>query len=164
MRYVLLRSCMARERPPTNREFGELVRQRRMQRGWTTRQLADKVGVKNPTISRLERGASPRPALRAKLTELLDLDAVRARHSAAHRGAHAPPGPRPTGWPAATLADARAKITEALELLVQVHQESGGVLTHASEAATRAAYVALAWAVLALLRLDKRPLFKSTYP
>src|SRR5262245_28256266 len=131
MRYVLLRSCMARKRPQTNREFGELVRQRRTRRGWTTRQLADEVGVKNPTISRLERGASPRPALRAKLTELLDLDAVRARHSAARRGAHAPPGPRPTWWPAPTLADARAKLGDALQLLVQVHRESGGAFTEA---------------------------------
>jgi transcriptional regulator with XRE-family HTH domain len=153
---------MGSQRIPTTKEFGKLVRQRRLQLGLTTRQLADQVGVTSPTISRLERGASPRPAHRATLTELLDLDPVRAHHSGAHRGAHA--SPRPTWWPAATPADARAKTTEALELLVQVHQESGGALTHASEAATRAAYIALAWAVLALLRLDKRPLFENDHP
>jgi transcriptional regulator with XRE-family HTH domain len=155
---------MGNQRNPTKKEFGKLVRQRRLQLGLTTRQLADQVGVTSPTISRLERGASPRPAHRATLTQLLDLDAVGARHSTGHRGAHAPPGPRPTWWPAATLVDARAKIEEALQLLVQAHQESGGQLTPASMKATFTANTELAWAVLAVLRLDKRPLFENDHP
>src|SRR5262249_55143916 len=80
------------------------------------------------------------------------------------RGAHAPPGPRPTWWPAPTLADARAKLGDALQLLVQVHRESGGAFTEASEKATRAANTELVWAVLGLLRVDKRPLFDNDDP
>jgi transcriptional regulator with XRE-family HTH domain len=146
--------------------FGALVRQRRLQRGLTIRQLAEEVGVKNPTISRLETGVTktPRPALRVRLTQFLELDVFRARHSASRRGAHAQPGPRPTWWPAATRANARARIEEALQLLVQAHRESGGQLTPASMKVTFTANTELAWAVLALLRLDKRSLFDNDHP
>jgi transcriptional regulator with XRE-family HTH domain len=58
------------------------TRAARLRRGWTLRQLAAEcaekgVAIDHSQLARIERGEhTPRPALRAALAELLDLDAV----------------------------------------------------------------------------------------
>jgi transcriptional regulator with XRE-family HTH domain len=56
--------------------FGEIVRQARMQRGWDQAELARRLGlVRQQAVSRWENGASrPRRAMVAQLADLLDLD------------------------------------------------------------------------------------------
>jgi DNA-binding XRE family transcriptional regulator len=61
---------MASRRPSRNDEpdfqmvkFGELVRMWRLDHGLSQRRLADKVGLSQTTISRLERGRAPGLAL-----------------------------------------------------------------------------------------------------
>lgn len=58
----------------------ETARERRIRRGWTLEALAAECAAKGvhttpSTLSRIERGDQvPRPALRAALAELLELD------------------------------------------------------------------------------------------
>src|SRR5262249_54367999 len=114
--------------------FGERVRRRREQRGWTTRELGGKVGGKRSTISRIERGAMPRPRLRTKLVKLLDLGSS----PTTRRGAHVP-GPRPDWWPPVMVPEAQAQIRDAVHALAQAHRDADGAMTPTSLRATFAA-------------------------
>lgn len=59
-----------------------LMHERRLERGWTCLELAERcaksgVSVSESQIGRIERGIyAPRPKLRAVLAKLLDLDAA----------------------------------------------------------------------------------------
>jgi transcriptional regulator with XRE-family HTH domain len=43
-------------------EFGELLRQMRLAKGWTQKELAEKIGVTNHTIAKYESGARKPPS------------------------------------------------------------------------------------------------------
>jgi DNA-binding XRE family transcriptional regulator len=158
---------MARHHPRDARHLGKQIKMLREVHGWTTQDLADRTRLSSAAISRYENGKRVPSILDASaLAAALDvsLDAFVAPAATIHRGAHAPPGQRPTWWPPATVTDARTKITEALEMMVEAQGESAGAVTKTSEQARRRANTALAWAVLGLLRLDKRPLFVKDHP
>lgn len=42
-------------------EFGELLRQMRLAKGWTQKQLAEKIGITNHAIAKMESGARKPP-------------------------------------------------------------------------------------------------------
>lgn len=52
----------------------EDFRLRRLERGLTLADLAERCDVAKATIWRIEHGATPRPALRKALADALDLD------------------------------------------------------------------------------------------
>jgi len=58
------------------KEFGALLRKRRQKLGLSTRELAKKADIPQPTILRLEQGrfAAPRPDKLARLADVLDLN------------------------------------------------------------------------------------------
>jgi len=62
-------------------EAATTVREQRLRRGWTLEDLAQHCAAEGvpaaiSTLGRIERGAVPRPQLRATLAQLLDLDVL----------------------------------------------------------------------------------------
>ena len=65
-------------------DIGPIIRQARESKGWSQDQLAERVGVGRPHISRLEAGArEPTVALLSKLLKVLELDPRSVFHPAA---------------------------------------------------------------------------------
>jgi transcriptional regulator with XRE-family HTH domain len=138
--------------------FGKRLAQRRTEWGWSQDELAERAGTTGPAVSHAETGKHvPRLDVAAQYARALgmsldDLVAVRATRRGARR---ADGHRRPAGWPPATTQQARAKITEVLNALpphASAEELIGGVPKP------------LEWAVLGLLRHDKRPLYDTTAP
>src|SRR5690349_3059164 len=71
--------------------FGEIIRQARIQHGWDQAELAQRLGsVRQQAVSRWENGTSrPRRAMVAQLADLLDLDVAVLLLAADYPGATA---------------------------------------------------------------------------
>jgi transcriptional regulator with XRE-family HTH domain len=159
---------MARRRQSdVRRQLGPRLKALRKGIHWRVQDVAEHTGLSVAAISRYENGKRVPSILdAAAIAEAygVPLDELVSPAPPTRRGAHSPPGLRPDWWPPATLAEARRRAAEADEVLGQAHRDSGGTLTMASQQARRHANTTRAWAVLGLLRVDKRPLADCTHP
>lgn len=96
-------------------ELGDLIRQRRKERGWTQQHLAERLGVTQAVISQWELGVKqPGRRNRAQLVELLDLPYS------------LPQGRKASGQKPVTLARRIAKAADELLAILQERERGLG--------------------------------------
>lgn len=59
---------------PDMQEPGEIIKEAREKRGWSQKNLADRVGISQPAIKKIEAGTTTQSKFLPKIAQVLDLD------------------------------------------------------------------------------------------